>query len=886
MSSVKIDFQAGGVTEVLSAIETVDKALAKMLRGIGQSGKSVASALQHTAAAQAAQADQVAGAIKNVESGVTSHVRGEYKKREKAAQDYAAYLERVQLQTAKRSGAQISAQVEAERKAMLAAEALGQRWKTRSAKESAAGDKKSESATGYTDNLRRRQLFTEQRMEESARNYVENIRRRALAKQQSQLESAQKHVEDIKRRHFAKEQKDEENAAKAAAKSQKSAQDYALRMRLDHFREVQNQDEREARRIQLARKRLAETVGNTVGNSVRNGLSTVANVAGGLMALGGGFGIADAVSTEVRAQGLAKDIELRSGKAVTAGQIKTAAAASGTQFGYKTEDVLDLANEFVEKSGSGKEVLKIMPQLTELASASGASLHDIGTMAAKFQLMTKNSDQTMDLLRTLVGVGRIGAIDINDLGMYGGRISAAASQFGDKNAAAKFMMGVIQQAAATGGAVDAAEATTALERWTEALEKRRLDIKATTGVEIMDQSGKLLKDPRSIMLGILSKTAGNPGSLSNLFTNERERRMMRGYEMLYREAYVKAKDTNRATGEQADKAGLKAVMEAMDEYAKAALSKAQIEREAAERAKEIDRQIESTMNNFRAVIGEALLPQLVKLVPVVAGLVPQLAAFLEMLAKNPIRGIGALILAAVTKDISTALIGQGIGAVLQRLLFGTGAAGAAGSAIAAAAGRTVTAGEGAAGGVGAALGSRGLVGVIGGGGVAGIGAAIATGAMTASSASEGVSEGQKQLQGLYKDIRSIEVAFDKGEIGQEEADRRMAQVRAAISKAKDESSGMSTIGAAASALVSWAPSTSYYGNPRENISKYNAAATIVDNADDVGKALSQLREKILMVVNNTPTSPTVQGAPSIQFVSRPGQNQSRNPTRPLSSEDR
>lgn len=450
------------------------------------------------------------------------------------------------------------------------------------------------------------------------------------------------------------------------------------------------------------RNRVHGRVASTAIGSAKGVLGGVAGAAAGILAVGGGFSVADSVQQGIKNRGKATEIELMSGGEVKRDDMLKKAAEIGNTFGMSTEVVMDGFDKFFSKSGDAKAGFAGIAELVELATATGADLGELAQMAGKFHMSSSGIKETMDLARTVAGMGRKGSVDPRELAQYGGRITAAAQDFANKGSAAKALAAMAQQTAATGGADNAADATTGLMRFSKDVFQNEKKF----GFNVRDKSGKYLSDPKELIKKSIVKTGGDKGKLQDLFGIE-SAKVVGGYADLYKRAGDGKK------GKAAETAGLAAIDKAFKDFEGAALSDAQVKKEATQRIQEADKQLEMVLNQLREAVAAELLPEFVKLIPRIRELIPvfvdllkSAVGFAEWFAQNPLTGLGALVLTKVGADLAAA----GIGAAVQRAIIGLLAGAAPVSPAAAAAG-------------------TGLATTVGGAGIAAAGLAVGAGAV-------------------------------------------------------------------------------------------------------------------------------------------------------------
>lgn len=431
-----------------------------------------------------------------------------------------------------------------------------------------------------------------------------------------------------------------------------------------------------------AHRRATERIGRLPGSStvtsgaagaikggIMKGFGTVANAATMTLGVLGGFSVADSVQKGLEDRGKAADLANQAGNKVSSNDLRSRASSVATQYGMSTGDVLSGLDAFVAKSGDVLAGLKGLSALTELATATGADMRELLQTAGIVHMGTGDMSKTLMQMRVLAGAGREGSVDMRELAQYAGRISSGAAQFENKGSAFSQLSAIVQQAAATGGATAAPEATEAVVRLaTDIINKR--DKFEALGIKTMDKTGKFLRDPKEIIKETIARTKGDPSLLLEMF-GHMSYRAVAGYQDVY----------NRAGG---GAAGMKAVDEAFNKFENAALSETTVREDAAKRMQEIDKRLASTMNELRERIASELIPVIIDMVPTIKELIPQfakmlkaVAGFVDWVIKNPLSGVATMIGASVAKELAAVAIGNVVTKGIERMLIGTATADAA-----------------------------------------------------------------------------------------------------------------------------------------------------------------------------------------------------------------
>lgn len=431
-----------------------------------------------------------------------------------------------------------------------------------------------------------------------------------------------------------------------------------------------------ARRIANARERLGRAMGRAVSGGARNAMGVAAGLATTANHVLGGFGIADSVRSVTSNQGLAAQIsnmgfnpksENASNRVRrSTDDIFSRASSVGTREGMDTNEVLQGLDKFVSLTGDLDKGMGSMSKLGELATATGASFGDLASAFAE----VVNADpkatlqDSMTTLRGLAAQGQLASVEIKDLAKRAALITSSAGLFeGDKQSNIITLGAMAQSAKLSGGAANAAEATTGVARFADdvALHRDRFD-----ALKIQTKGkGGVLRDPKEIIKDTLRKTGGDVSAIGDLF-GVRSKRPVQGFAEIYRKAGGNSKDP------KAQAKAMEAVEAEFKRLAEATMSETETTERAAMRRQAADRQFASVMNQLRDAVGHELLPEFVKLVPKIRDAIPQLTNLAQGVAQvadwfvsNPFKGLGMIVAAQIGKELATAAIGQLISKALS-----------------------------------------------------------------------------------------------------------------------------------------------------------------------------------------------------------------------------
>ncbi len=452
----------------------------------------------------------------------------------------------------------------------------------------------------------------------------------------------------------------------------------------------------EEKRAHDARVSYAKSMGGRIAGSVDGAVKNIVGAGRGLVAgalqVGGGFTVADSVKREMNLTGEAATLASSSqadadGRKWKTKEILASARSTANAYGMAPEEVLKGIGKYKDLTGNLGDAVKFAPQMAKLATALGADTSELMANAGNAANAGLKGDDILRLAKVQTMQGMQGAVELKDMAKYGARLTAGAGLYGGDRSTNIATMGAFAQIARQhGGASTAAEATLAAQRFTTDVQKNSGKLQKL-GINVSDGKGGL-RDGREIIKDMLVKSGGDVTKFGQFGLGERGVKVLTGVSDLYREASGGSRQNGESDSAFADRQakGITAVDKELGKYTKG-VSDSEIDTAAKERLAEADKQVETAMNQLRDAVGTQLLPELIKMVPVLRDLTPvfanvlkEVAKFAEWFAANPIKGIGAVVLASVAKDIAGAAIGNAIKAKLVELLSGGGGAGSGASA--------------------------------------------------------------------------------------------------------------------------------------------------------------------------------------------------------------
>lgn len=534
---------------------------------------------------------------------------------------------------------------------------------------------------------------------ETARAAAEKVRIEDRANQKAirDREARAKAVERIQEREFRDLQRSiarEERAKDAAAKRW-------VRQREREQRIAEHEAIKD-------RRRFVGAIGGAIAGGVHAGATKVVGkamqTAGMVGQLGGGFGIAESVQRTVALRGKLADIASRDtgtdpknpkARRSTA-SLEGVVRGATTEFGIEADKGADALDKFASKTGELQKGLDMLRGLSELSRAGAGDLDDLADAAGDIfnADKTQSAEQVLQKLRMFAVQGQKGAVEMKDLASQMAKIGAAAGRFEGGAERNLLTFGALAQGAReSGGAASATQATTAVASLSNQFYKNaRLGKMAALGVDVKTKEGynrpidEILIE---LMQGAEKKSRAKGGGLKD-------------FDMFMGTAIADAQ-ARRATapleaafkGAGGGEAGIKAVKEYLGKFGAGDRDlKAEFSDKAQARLQEDDVRMAKVRENFDRMVGDKLLPALMKLIPEFERMVPLIVdlnakaipAFVDFIksvadfaeknkgiisdiAAHP---IGTIMAVEVTKSLATAGIGEMVKNLLARMITSAG----------------------------------------------------------------------------------------------------------------------------------------------------------------------------------------------------------------------
>ncbi len=398
-------------------------------------------------------------------------------------------------------------------------------------------------------------------------------------------------------------------------------------------------------------------IGDGTSRGFNRGVGIVKAGAGLAMGAVGGVGLAEAVQGAVKLQGtlsqLAADVH-DPGKEFdathgNAAWLQGRAQSVAKKEGIGAEDVADAMSE-AAGSGGGMAGLKAFEQnleaIGELTTATGATMVDWAKVSAT---LTNNgiegAEEQMSIMRSITAAGKAGNINPRDMAAGVGAVmgSHQAGSFEGDGVKRALQSSAMIQISRSGGAKNAEDAVTASRNFYSDLGSHEKKIKAM-GVKttFKDEKGNAVRvDAITQFKQLLDKTKGDITKIDPQFGNQSAPLM--GALL----AAYQGKNAGLTNDSGAVLSGGAAVDALMEKFEGLTMSQKDVGQEADKRKEATDKKFAIVMENFKAQVGNELLPVLTESAPAFAKLLGVVGKTAQVFAESPLK-FGAGLIAAST----------------------------------------------------------------------------------------------------------------------------------------------------------------------------------------------------------------------------------------------
>ena len=442
---------------------------------------------------------------------------------------------------------------------------------------------------------------------------------------------------------------------------------------------IAEQEVRDAESAEKKKQAARERFGRGIGGSLSSLGGTAMRLGGAAMALGGGFAISDIVQKKFEAE---KNAAMFVNQVTTGGKapeganvaaVMKQAKATALKTGLETNDVVSGALAYSQKAKGGdfNGAMDNMEFFAKMAKVTGADIKDVagaaGTLQSQNPELGKDPAAMRQMLLDVYAQGKQGSMSMVDVSKQIGVLASTRNAYQGSTADNQRKLLGLGQLAAPEGTVE--EAGTFIKDLTLEAGKHSKDLKKM-GVKYNDRGQ--MESPEQMIDAVFKGTKGDQTKIEKLF-GARGSALFRSLGQSY----------NGAGGGEA---GITAVNKAMANVTGATMTNKDLDAQLEQSLSTPGEKFHKAVEQVSQIIEEKLTPYLEKfadklpeLIPEIEKAVDAVAGFAEWFLDNPIKGIGAVILASVVKDMAGAAIGKAIASAIS-------AAGSAAGPIAIAAG--------------------------------------------------------------------------------------------------------------------------------------------------------------------------------------------------------
>jgi hypothetical protein len=470
-----------------------------------------------------------------------------------------------------------------------------------------------------------------------------------------------------------------------------------------------------------SRIQFANTIAGAGTTGVKAGINRIggitSSIAGTALQLGGGFAIADAVKGTMDAQrnaallansaylpGNAANIpaSLKSaGNAERAdpNKIMSAAKAASVSTGIDQGELIEGVRDYVAKSSDFKGGMENMEFFGKLAKGTGTKFSDVTKAAGTLRSQNKNlgTDEMHQMLLDVVMQGKQGAVEFDDLAGSAGKVARSAVNYqGSQTDNQRKLLGLAQIGIRTSGSV--AESSTVLSNLSADALKHQDKVQSALGKDLFNDKGQITS-PEDLIGRAFKATNGDLGKVGAMGFGARSMKMFQALAPTFNDAQEGALKSG-ASKEDSTKSGVDAVLKEIKDVTGSKYDDKQLNEDFKNVIGQPAEEFEGALRNLKQELGSQLLPEFVKLVPVIKDMVPifvdlsktALPAFVELIkslaqfadqnkalihdmAAHP---IGTIMAFEVTKSIGAAMLGETIKGLIKNTFTSGGAPGGGG----------------------------------------------------------------------------------------------------------------------------------------------------------------------------------------------------------------
>lgn len=443
-------------------------------------------------------------------------------------------------------------------------------------------------------------------------------------------------------REISKQSKDAVNAARAAAKERLAIERQVNREIAADVRKMAKESEAAAKRVAAVGAARSGVYGGGAMAGLRRGAGVAGAATGLVTSAIGTAGIIDAVRNQMALQRsatqLSADIHTEGGFADPQEMI-TKAQKVAKATGIASTSVME-ALSLASAHGGGEKGLKAfagsLEKIGSMSLATGTKIEDLAEIsAAMTNANVTSSDEQFEVMRSINAAAKEGNVNFKEMASYMTEVTSMHGASAFKATAVQRQLessGMIQIAKMGSGS--AAEAATSARSFMADLTGATAQKFASAkGFSLYEKNAKGertgLRAMPELIADIYKNAKGDPEVLNKLFQRESKATVAQ-FTAAYKGENSNLKDANGNNLSGVD--GVKALLANMTQQKQ---SEASVEAEATQMKRTAAVKFEMAMENFRAAVGEKLLPKLIEASPALLKLTDMAIALAGAFAEAP-----------------------------------------------------------------------------------------------------------------------------------------------------------------------------------------------------------------------------------------------------------
>lgn len=433
--------------------------------------------------------------------------------------------------------------------------------------------------------------------------------------------------------------------------------------------------EREAkRREQIDQKasssasRAAHKIVQPFGRAARSTIGTVGGVVGGLGAASAsmmiGASLMDTMALQGQANLLVNSTRDKGGNATqTVGGLTGEAQSLAGKYGVGAGDVMKGMNVVAARAGGSKGLTAYrsdIEDITKTAVAFGVSMEDMGgVVAAALNAGVKPGEEMRQLIQDIAAMGKDGAVEIKDLASELAKLGGSGKM---TNLSAGTMLrrqvGMAQVAA--DAAVSPEESRTAIVDLMRDINTNARHLKGA-GINVYDKNN-MMNDPAQLLAETMDVAMKKGISV-------RGRGQVKGSEALGAIFTGSSHKIVESLMADYNKGGKEGVMARINAASGAQLAPGERDAGVAQMLKDPSTQLRMAMETLKADIGNVLLPELVKLAPVLSSVTKSFAQLVAWAAQNPFSALTSVFGGYLAKELAAVGMSKMFEAGIKEILM-------------------------------------------------------------------------------------------------------------------------------------------------------------------------------------------------------------------------